>query len=170
MLKDRTPGENIPGGFLRLLGMRKFELLERLAEAESEIARLKARDTSTIRHPSDAGSRLYEICNGEQERFGVLYLDARQRVLTARVVHVGSLADVSVHPREVFRDAIRMAAHAVIVGHNHPSQDPTPSVADLDLTRRLVEAGKLLGVPVLDHLVLSDFGHTSIAKERPDLF
>jgi DNA repair protein RadC len=78
-------------------------------------------------------------------------------------VSVGSLNASIVHPRELFRDAVRASAAAVVVVHNHPSGDPTPSGADIQLTRRLVKAGDVLGIEVLDHVVIGDGGeHASL--------
>ena len=94
----------------------------------------------------------------EREHFVALYLDARSRVKGACVVSIGTLSASLVHPREVFRPAIVAGAAAVIVAHNHPSGDVAPSAEDKDATRRLVRAGELLGVPVLDHVIVNDAG------------
>lgn len=99
----------------------------------------------------------------EQESFLLLGLDARQRVRMVRRVALGSLAQVDVHPREVFRPLIRESMHAAIVVHNHPSGEPAPSHADLELTARLAEVGRLLGIPILDHLIVTRDRHVSVA-------
>ena len=91
----------------------------------------------------------------DRENFWALLLDARHGVLDLHRVSEGTLTTSLVHPREVFGPALRAAAAAVVVAHNHPSGDPEPSQADLEVTRRLSEAGELLGVPLLDHLVLA---------------
>lgn len=98
-----------------------------------------------------------------QEVFVVVGLDARQRVRLVRQVGLGSLAHVDVHPREVFRPLLRAGVHSVILVHNHPSGEPEPSHADVELTERLVDVGQLVGIRVLDHLVVSDFGYVSLA-------
>jgi DNA repair protein RadC len=78
-------------------------------------------------------------------------------------VSVGSLNASIVHPRELFKEAVRMSAASIVVVHNHPSGDPTPSGADLQLTRRLAKAGEVLGIELLDHIVIGDGGaHTSL--------
>lgn len=90
-----------------------------------------------------------------QEAFVVLLLDTKNRMIGApRVATLGLLNGSQVHPRETFRAAVRESAASVIVAHNHPSGDPTPSREDIDITRRLVDAGKILGIPVLDHVIL----------------
>ena len=99
-----------------------------------------------------------------QEVFVVLLLDARHRVIGEVEVHRGSLDQSLVHPREVFAPALRESAAAILVLHNHPSGDPTPSQEDRDVTDRLVRAGELLGVRVVDHVVIGAGGHSSLAR------
>ncbi len=97
------------------------------------------------------------------ERFLVVLLDGKHRVLRDELVSQGTLTSSPVHPREVFRPAIRHGAAAVVLLHNHPSGDPTPSADDLDITRRLRDVGELVGIRVLDHLVIGDGAYTSLA-------
>lgn len=99
------------------------------------------------------------------ETFLALLLDARHRLVARAEVSRGTLTSAPVHPREVFGPALRAGAAAVIVAHNHPSGDPEPSAADLDVTRRLASTGRLVGVPLLDHLVWSAGGWVSL-RER----
>jgi DNA repair protein RadC len=96
------------------------------------------------------------------EEFWTILLDGKHRVLGLAQTSVGTLTSSLVHPREVFGPAIRMNAAAVIVGHNHPSGDPEPSPEDLEVTRRLVDAGKLLGIPLVDHLVCGGETYVSL--------
>lgn len=102
---------------------------------------------------------------GPVEAFGVLLLDVRYRLQREMIVSVGCLTGSIVHPREVFKEAVVARAAHVIMFHNHPSGDPEPSEEDVKLTRRLVEAGVLLGVNVLDHIVLGAGGFVSL-RER----
>ncbi len=92
----------------------------------------------------------------DREQCLVMVLDAKHHAIGINVVSVGSLTASIVHPREVFKPAILLNAAAIIVGHNHPSGDTTPSPEDHALTKRLQEAGKCLGIPLLDHLVLGE--------------
>lgn len=100
----------------------------------------------------------------EQEVFYVIGIDARNAVVIEREIARGHLTGVDVHPREVFRPLIRAGVAAAVCVHNHPSGDPTPSGPDVMLTRRLREAGELLGVPLVDHIVVADGGAVSIAE------
>ena len=90
------------------------------------------------------------------EHFGVLLLDTKHRVLRATVISVGTLDASIVHPREVFRAATAGGAAAIVLFHNHPSGDPAPSDDDIALTRRLIKAGELMGISVIDHVILGD--------------
>jgi len=136
-----------------------FELGRRLmAEAPEE--------RFQIRSPADASHILMPLIGyKEQEHFVVLYLDTRNRVTDQEILYKGSLNTSLVRIAEVFRGAIRRNCAAVIVSHNHPSGDPNPSAEDVALTRRLAEAGKLLEVDVLDHLVIGHNRYVSL-RER----
>lgn len=100
----------------------------------------------------------------DRERFSVVLLDGKNRVLGIHIVSVGSLTAALVHPREVFKAAILANAASVILVHNHPSGDPEPSAEDRALTARLRQAGELLGITVLDHVVIGDGSYTSLAE------
>lgn len=101
----------------------------------------------------------------KEERFLSIALDARHRASHVFEVAQGNVHGVEIHPREVFRPLIREAAAAAIFAHNHPSNDPTPSSEDRELTRRLREAGRLIGIKVLDHVIIGNPGYVSLAEE-----
>jgi DNA repair protein RadC len=107
-----------------------------------------------ITTPAHALLQFQELRASQRECFAVLYLNSRNQPLGCETVAVGGLNVAALQPREVFEPALRLAAAAVILAHNHPSGDPTPSPEDLAVTRHLQEAGRLLGVEVLDHLVI----------------
>jgi DNA repair protein RadC len=115
--------------------------------------------------PEDVARRLLaEMACLDREQFRVLLLDAKHGLVGSEVIAVGGLDHVPADPREVFKPAIRRSAAAVIVAHNHPSGDPEPSAQDIALTRRLAQAGRVLGVPLLDHLVVGRTGYVSLAR------
>jgi DNA repair protein RadC len=117
-----------------------------------------------LRNPAEVAEFMRARLRGEErEHFVVLGLDARQRVRLIRTVAIGSLSQVEVHPREVFRPLVRAAMHACVLVHNHPSGQAEPSDADLELTHRMVEVGRLVGVPVLDHVIVTDAESISLA-------
>jgi len=98
------------------------------------------------------------------EQFGIVMLDTKHRVIRIKVVSIGSLDATVVHPREVFREATAASAAAIVLFHNHPSGDPTPSSDDLVLTRRMFRAGEIMGIDVLDHLILADQRYYSLVE------
>ena len=98
------------------------------------------------------------------EHFGLVMLDTKHRMLRVRVVSIGCLDSTVVHPREVFREATAASAAAIVLFHNHPSGDPVPSRDDLTLTTRLVEAGAVMGIAVLDHIILAESRFFSMAE------
>ena len=101
----------------------------------------------------------------QKEHFAVMLLNTKNHILGLTDVSVGSLSASIVHPREVFQTALRYAAAAMILIHNHPSGDPSPSREDINVTQRLVKAGKIMDIPVLDHIILGDNRFVSI-KEK----
>jgi DNA repair protein RadC len=108
-----------------------------------------------IQGPGDVADLLRESCRGKpQEEFYVLQLDSRNFVLHQECVTVGLVDRTQVHAREIFRQAIKEGCSRLILAHNHPSGDPTPSPQDIECTRNLVQAGKLIGIEVLDHIVI----------------
>ena len=114
-------------------------------------------DTNQIKEPGDAALILGKRLEGEsKENFLILTLNTKNRVLGCHTISMGSLTASVVHPREVFQAAILDNAASIILSHNHPSGDPNPSREDILVTERLVRAGKLLDIPVLDHIVIGE--------------
>jgi len=118
-----------------------------------------------IAHPEDVyRSVASRVAGLQQELFIVIGIDVRNGLLDIVEVARGSVHAVEVHPREVFRPLVRMAAAGAVLVHNHPTGDPTPSEDDVELTRRLRAAGQLIGIPVIDHVVIGDGKFRSIAE------
>ena len=104
------------------------------------------------------------LVHKEKEVFYVLLLDAKNRLIRDEVVSIGTLTASLVHPREVFRPAIRECSAAIICAHSHPSGDPTPSQEDIEVTARLRSAGELIGIPMLDHVIIGAGRYVSLAE------
>jgi len=115
-----------------------------------------------LARPEDVVPLLHEWRTARREHFVGFYLNARNQLLARSLVSVGSLSASIVHPREVFEPAIVRGAAGVIVAHNHPSGDPEPSPEDVAVTRRLADAGTLLGIDLLDHVVVAERGYVSL--------
>jgi DNA repair protein RadC len=131
------------------------ELGRRLATRRLEIG-------CRIQAPSDVHRHFFErLRDYPQERFHAILLDGRHRVIREVLVSQGTLTASLVHPREVFRQAVRQSAAALVLVHNHPSGDPTPSSEDRRVTERLLRAGEVLGIRVLDHVVVAEHGYHS---------
>ena len=119
-----------------------------------------------ISAPNDIHGLLQrQLAYQDREIFCIVVLDARNQVLGVNTVSIGSVSASIVHPREVFRPAILMGASSIILSHCHPSGDPSPSKDDIELTRRLLKAGEILGIEVLDHIIIADTQFLSL-KEK----
>lgn len=131
-----------------------------LAEREAELAALKACEKTSVGGPRGVVEVLKEegLHEYEQEHFAIVCLDTRLRPLKVEIIAKGTVSEVMVHPRDVFRAAVRTNAYAVILAHNHPSGDARPGGEDIDLTSRMIRAGNVLGIKVLDHIVVGRGG------------
>ncbi|MCI3923616.1 DNA repair protein RadC [Paenibacillus sp. TRM 82003] len=153
----------------RGIGPAKALQIQAAIELGKRIARTELDAAPTIRAPGDVAALVTEDLRYlQQEHFVVLFLNTKNRVIGRETLSVGSLNAAIVHPREVFRAAVKRSAASVICVHNHPSGDPTPSAEDIQLTHRLTEAGHIIGIEVLDHVIIGDRSFVSL-KERGDL-
>jgi len=116
--------------------------------------------------PKDVFDRLSDLRDRKKEYFLVFYLDTRNQEIKRNVISVGSLNANLVHPREVFEPAVRNLAAQIILAHNHPSGDPEPSDDDITITKRLVEAGKIIGIEVIDHIIVVKDGFLSFKEKN----
>lgn len=116
--------------------------------------------------PVDVFNQLEEVRNSDKENFVVFFLNTQNDIIGKEIVSIGTLNSSLVHPREVFRTAIIKNCAAVIVAHNHPSDSLEPSAEDLVITKRLQEAGKLLGIELLDHVIVSRNGFRSFRESN----
>jgi len=151
------------------VGPAKSASIRAALEIGRRLARRRLEPRTPMRSPADVFRHFQpEFRDLRQERFAVVLLDARHRVMRTEIVSQGTLTASLVHPREVFQPAILHSAASVVLVHNHPSGDPTPSAEDREVTARLASAGEILGVRVLDHIVVAERGFCSL-REQGDL-
>ncbi len=148
------------------VGPTKAATILAAVELGRRLSQKAAEKIEVVHGPEDAAHFAMPHFRHEQrEHFAVMLLNTKNHILAMPDVSVGSLTASVVHPREVFRAAVRYAAAAMILLHNHPSGDPAPSREDIAVTERLVKAGKLMDIPVLDHIILGDNNFLSM-KEK----
>ncbi|WP_129727880.1 MULTISPECIES: RadC family protein [Bacillaceae] len=163
MLKDATVEEltNING-----IGIAKAAQLIAAFELGRRMVRIEYKERYSIRSPEDCANYMMEEMRFlQQEHFVCLYLNTKNQVMHRQTVFIGSLNASIVHPREVFREAFRRSAASIICLHNHPSGDPAPSREDIEVTKRLAECGKIMGVDLLDHIIIGEHRFVSL-KEK----
>jgi DNA repair protein RadC len=115
--------------------------------------------------PRQLAEHLLPLFGGHAvEQFGIVMLDVKHRIIRTKIVSVGSVSSTAVHPREVFREAASALASSIVLFHNHPSGDPTPSPDDLLLTSRLISAGDIMGIAVIDHVILAEQRYYSLVE------
>lgn len=135
-------------------------------ELGKRICDTKKSSVPTILNPIEALPLLSDIRLQKKEHFVALYLNTRHQLLYKETVSVGTLNNSLVHPREVFEPAIKYLAAHVLVSHNHPSGEDQPSDADISITKRLVEAGKILGIEIMDHIIVTYNSYYSFLEHR----
>lgn len=110
-------------------------------------------------------NQIFDLENMSSEHFVMVCMDTKNKIAGAHIISIGSLDSAIVHPREVFKAALLNNAGAIILAHNHPSGDPEPSKDDIETTQRLVTAGTIMGVKVLDHVIIGDGRYTSLKEQ-----
>ena len=151
--------------------MKKKVTLVRVQTVKEKVYMYDFRKINSPQTARDLFSKLDFFVNSDREMFLVASLNTKNEPTQIEVISVGSLNASIVHPREVFKSAIISNAASIICAHNHPSGDLKPSNEDIEVTKRLVEAGKLLGIDVLDHIIMNDEGeYKSIRELHPHIF
>lgn len=147
------------------LGQSRARRILACIELGRRIYAAPAKEIKTINSPRDVYDLLIDMTILDREKFVVVMLNTKNHVIAVDTISIGTLNSSLVHPREVPKNAIKRSACSLVLCHNHPSGDPTPSTQDLEITERLVEAGKLLCVEVVDHLIICHNRYISL-KER----
>lgn len=170
-LLGRRPGAGLAQSSVEELRRLKGMGLSRAAAvaAAAELGRRWALEDCaagpTFEDPRRVWENLHELRGKRQEHFVALYLNARYLLIHRETVSIGTLTASLVHPREVFAPAVEHRAAAVIVAHNHPSGDPRPSAEDREATSRIAKAGRILGIGLLDHVLVTDKAYLSFRRE-----
>lgn len=146
-------------------GLGKVKAIEIIACLELGKRILKDKKATLILSPKDVWENCKDIRDHKKEHFVIFYLDTRNQEIQREIISVGILNANLIHPREVFEPAIRHTAAQIIVAHNHPSGSCEPSDDDIAITKRLQEAGKILGIEIVDHVIVAKNSHLSL-KEK----
>jgi DNA repair protein RadC len=163
VLRDISAPElmEIPG-----VGPAKAATILAAIELGKRVLHSRPSDRPVVDDPAIAAAVLSaDLMWQAQERFAVVMLDVKNRLLGTKVVSIGTATETLAHPRDIFREVIRQGATRLIVAHNHPSGSVEPSSDDIHLTRQLLKAGQLLGIPLLDHLILGNGTHASLRQQ-----
>ncbi|TSI03397.1 JAB domain-containing protein [Lysinibacillus sp. BW-2-10] len=151
---------------IRGIGEAKAAQLLAAIELGRRLAQKQVDSRFTIRSPQDAATFLIpEMSSLQQEHFVVLFLNVKNQVLHKQTIFIGSLNSSIVHPREIYREAVKRSAASIICAHNHPSGVPSPSPEDIDVTKRIQEAGFIMGIDLIDHIIIGDHQFISL-KEK----
>jgi len=127
---------------------------------------LKDKKAQIYLSPKEVWEELKDLRDHKKEHFVIFYLDSRNQEIKRDIISIGSLNANLVHPREVFEPAVRNLAAQVLLAHNHPSGNPEPSEDDLEITKKLVESGKILGIEVIDHIIVVKNGFLSFKEKN----
>lgn len=149
------------------IGQTKAIQIKAALELGTRLLTLKARERKGVRSAGD----IFDLLNPtmrylDREHFKAVLLDTKNQVLKVKDISIGSLNASIVHPRELFKAAIKVSSAAIILAHNHPSGDPSPSPEDLEITKRLWEGGQILGIKILDHIIIGDNRYVSLKEKK----
>ena len=147
------------------IGPIKAKQLSYICELTKRIYRASNVSPMTIKTPKDAADVMVDVKYLEVEQVRAIYLGTKNGILGTRIISQGTINSAIISPREIFSVAVKLMAASVILIHNHPSGDPTPSHEDIELTKKVLEAGKVLDITLLDHVIIAESGYVSL-KER----
>ncbi|WP_100794399.1 RadC family protein [Viridibacillus soli] len=149
-------------------GIGEAKAIQLLAAIElgRRLAQQRTEERYTIRSPQDAATYLMaDMTALLQEHFVALFMNVKNQIIHKQTIFIGSLNASIVHPREIFREAVKRSAASIICAHNHPSGNPAPSPEDIEVTKRIQEAGYIMGIELLDHVIIGDHQFISL-KEK----
>ncbi|WP_319418933.1 RadC family protein [Pleurocapsa sp. FMAR1] len=167
MLRDVNPRElmSIPG-----IGPAKAATIVAAVELGKRTFKFRPNERVAVDSPASAAAVLsHDLMWQDQERFAIVMLDVKNRLLATKILTIGTATETLIHPREVFRETIRQGATKLIIAHNHPSGNLEPSSEDIYLTEQLLQGSQCLDIPLLDHLILGNGDHQSL-RQKTDLW
>lgn len=153
---------------IKVKGIGTAKAIQLLAGIElgRRVAKTTPQERWAIRSPEDVSKLMMEeMRHLTQEHFVCLFLNTKNQVIAQHTIFIGSLNSSIVHPREVFKEAIRRSSASIICLHNHPSGDPTPSKEDIEVTKRLISVGQIVGIDMLDHVIIGDGRFCSLREK-----
>ena len=153
---------------MMIKGIGEVKAIQLLAAIElgRRLSQKQVDEKYTIRSPQDAAAYLMpDMTSLTQEHFVCLFLNVKNQIIHKQTIFIGSLNASIVHPREIFREAVKRSAASIICAHNHPSGVPTPSPEDIEVTKRIQEAGYIIGIDLVDHVIIGDHQFISL-KEK----
>jgi len=152
---------------MRGIGLTKACQIVSVFELSRRLETYTEKQKPKVSCPEEIYRFIYpKIREEKQEKFIVMCLDTKNQIISIETLFIGSLDISIVHPREIFKTALLASAASIVLIHNHPSGDPTPSREDIIITNRIIESGKLLGITVWDHLIIGDGQYTSLKQEK----
>lgn len=149
------------------IGLSKASRIIAALELGKRLSKQESMNNMSLTSPDSVANYLFDhFRDSYREEFLILILDTKNKIKASKTVSIGSINQTLVHPREVFRFAITNNANSIILSHNHPSGDPSPSHEDILITKRLQEAGKLIGIKVLDHIIIGHDRYISLREKK----
>ena len=149
------------------IGLSKASRIIASLELGKRLSKYETMNNMSLTSPDSVANYLFDhFRDSYREEFLILILDTKNKIKASKTVSIGSINQTLVHPREVFRFAITNNANSIILSHNHPSGDPSPSHEDILITKRLQEAGKLIGIKVLDHIIIGNDKYISLREKK----
>ncbi|MCK4386845.1 MAG: DNA repair protein RadC [Candidatus Pacebacteria bacterium] len=164
--KDEKISETNIKELEKIHGLGTAKACEIVACFELGRRKLKGKKTSILLSPKNVWDRMADIRVSKKEHFVVFYLDSRNQEIEREIISIGTLTESLVHPREVFESAVVNKTVSIIIAHNHPSGDTEPSEADIEITKKLTKAGKILGIKIVDHIIVTKDKWRSFQEEN----
>lgn len=153
---------------MQIKGIKEAKALELLGvfELVKRVLRNEVNEINVVDHPSQLVKWLMgELMDKTQEHFLVVYLNVQNKIISYKTLFIGTLDRSIIHPREIFKEAVALSAAKIIAVHNHPSGSLKASPQDIEVTNVLVEAGNMMGIPLLDHIIVTNNGYTSLRQK-----